>query len=465
MKKYIVSFLLILVIFSSPVESKAAVNWDGAQVVKDQTGKMTFTKDVKVYKKNANGTYSSMIVKRNNYFRVYNIEKYDNKTFYWMSSGYRVQATELVVFKEVPFEIRSSLYENPGYIVINRQGTTAYFEGKYPMINLAYGEHLFNDSVPGSHFSSVSFINGKLDYYYSLEEGNAVNGIIDGTDIRIVETTKRDEGLYTLTDDAQMLIGPINGARAEERYEQSIFGEIDYTKLLSIISKNSAIKSLGVEINGYLYVQSIAGRGYIPAKLLKPVQNQGKRYIRYGVVAKSFDGSQNNELKRFDEVSLFTENNETALIQVNGKMYTVPKNVLATKLPNESPTITTAFLPSETLRKLEYKYGEEIRVYNRTINNRFESGNYYFIEYNESDQAFNYEIDDVNFTFEKPIKEGSKVTRSTDTSKYEGYVRAIHYTFTTPAGTFNNVVETSFDTYFAPGYGLIAKYGQHLISF
>lgn len=465
MKKYIVGFLLILVFFSSPVESNATVNWDGAQVVKDQTGKMTFTKDVKVYKKNVNGTYSSMIVKRNNFFRVYNIEKYDNKSFYWMSSGYRVQATDLVVFKEVPFEIRSSLYKNPGYIVINRQGTTAYFEDKYPMINLAYGQHLFTEYVPESYSTVVSFNKRKLNYYYSSHEGNPVDGNIDGTDVRIVGTTKRDIGFYALTDDTQMLIGPINGARAKERYEQSIFGEIDYTKPLFIIPKGSAIKSLGMEINGYLYVQSMAGRGYIPTKLLKHVQNQGKRYIRYGVVAKSFDGSQDIELKRFNEASLYTENNETALIQVNGKMYTVPKNVLATKTPNESPTITTSFLPNETLRKLAYKDGKEIRVYNKTTNNRFEAGNSYFIKYDETDQAFYYEIDGINYTFEKPIKEGSKVTRSKDTSKDEGYVRAIHYTFTTPAGPFNNVVETSFDNYFAPGYGLIAKYGQHLISY
>ncbi|MFJ7735701.1 hypothetical protein ACIQ2D_05090 [Lysinibacillus sp. NPDC097287] len=274
MKKYLVGFLLSLVIFSSPVESKATVNWDGAQVVKDQTGKMTFTKDVKVYKKNANGTYSSMIVKRNNYFRVYNIEKYDNKTFYWMSSGYRVQATDLVVFKEVPFEIRSSIYENPGYIVINRQGTTAYFEEKYPMIDLAYGEHLFNNSVPGSHFSSVSFDNGKLDYYYSLEEGNAVNGIIDGTDIRIVETTKRDEGFYTLTADAQLLLGPIRGARATERYEPSLLNDNYSTNTLSIYLKDTVFKSLGIELNGYLLVQSMEGsRGYISVKILQPAQN------------------------------------------------------------------------------------------------------------------------------------------------------------------------------------------------
>lgn len=101
---------------------------------------MTFTKDVKVYKKNADGSFSSLTVKRNNYFRVYGIEKYDNKTFYWMSSGYRVQATDLVVFKEVPLDIRAAFYDNPGLIYINRQN------GK----PLGYGDYLLSKNIPGS---------------------------------------------------------------------------------------------------------------------------------------------------------------------------------------------------------------------------------------------------------------------------------------------------------------------------
>ncbi|WP_068985937.1 hypothetical protein [Lysinibacillus xylanilyticus] len=277
MKKYMITLLIVLAFFTNPSSSKAAeVQWDGAQVVKGQTGKMTFTKDVKVYKKNANGTYSSMTVKRNNYFRVYDIEKYDNKTFYWMSSGYRVQATDLVVFKKVPLNIRASLYDNPAYININRQG-------------YSYGQHYQLDST---FYNKIS-IGENLYYSYYDADGGSIEVYIDGSDIRIFETTKRDKGLYMLTADAQVSGGPMNGA-----------GGIGWTK-------GTALHSLGLEINGYLW----ANEGYIPVTLIQPVKKQGKRYIRYGVSAAATKGNP-KELKRFDEVILLTENDTTAWIEM-----------------------------------------------------------------------------------------------------------------------------------------------------
>ncbi len=464
MKKYSLALLILVVFFITPTKSNAQVNWDGAEIVKGQTGKMTFSKDVKVYKKNSNGTYSSMTVKRNNFFRVYNIEKYDQKTFYWMSSGYRVQATDLVIFKEVPTEIRSSFYNNPAYIVSNHQGTKAYFEEKYPMIDLAYGQHLLNEYVPRNYSAEVYFDKGKLNYFYSLEEGNGVNGAVDGTDIRIVETTTRDKGYYAVTTDTQLLIGPMNGARAIEWNPPSTLNDLYSLKKMFTYPTGSAFQSLGIEVNGYLQVQSMTGeRGYMPAKLLKPVNNQGKRYIRYGVIAKGIDHSQQVELKRFDEVSFYTENEYSALIAVNGKMYTVPKNVLAIKMPNESPVITS-FLPNERLQKLEYQNIAGNRVYKRNANNHFESGDYY-ITYHETDQAFNFEMDGVKYSFTKPLKEGAIITRLSGTAQDQGYVRAIHYSLTTQAGTFENIVETSFGQFFAPGYGLLANINDRLISF
>lgn len=263
MKKYFIIFLVVVAFLANPSSSKAEVQWDGAQIVKGQTGKMTFTKDVKVYKKNANGTYSSMTVKHNNYFRVYNIEKYDNKTFYWMSSGYRVQATDLVVFKKVPLNIRASFYDNPGYI-------------------------------------------------------------------------------------------------------------------------------------------------------------------------------------------LLTENDTTAWIEIDGEVYSVPKKVLATIRPNESPIITTSFLPNDTLQQLVYQnYETPNIVYKKTTNNRFEAPALKFIDYYETEINFHYEMDGNKYAFEKPVTEGSKVTRTGHGRKQEGFVRAINYTITTPAGTFNNVVETSLNELFA----------------
>ncbi|MGE8000762.1 hypothetical protein ACQKOF_19225 [Lysinibacillus sp. NPDC093190] len=427
MKKYIITLLIVLAFFTNPSSSKAAeVRWDGAQVVTGQTGKMTFTKDVKVYKKNANGTYSSMTVKRNNYFRVYDIEKYDNKTFYWMSSGYRVQATDLVVFKKVPLNIRASLYDNPAYININRQG-------------YSYGQHYRLDSAL---YNKIS-IGENLYYSYYDADGGSIEVNIDGSDIRIFETTKRDKGLYMLTADAQVSGGPMNGA-----------GGIGRTK-------GTALHSLGLEINGYLWTNE----GYIPVTLIQPVKKQGKRYIRYGVNAAAIKGNP-KELKRFDEVILLTDNDTAAWIEVDGEEYSVPKKVLATIRPNESPIITTSFLPNDTIQQLVYQnYGTPI-VYKKTTNNHFVAPALKYIDYSETEKNFTYNMDGFKYIFEKPVTEGSKVTRTGHGWNDEGFVRAIHYTITTPAGTFNNVVETSLNEFYAPGYGFISDdFGNKLTSY
>ncbi|CAM5718930.1 putative protein OS=Lysinibacillus sphaericus OX=1421 GN=LS41612_07825 PE=4 SV=1 [Lysinibacillus sphaericus] len=120
-KLFIVLLTAFVFAVVNPTKSEAKVMHDGAEVVKGQTGKMTFKKDIKVYKKNSDGTFESLVVKQNNFFRTYDIEKYDNKIFYQMGQ-YRVQATDLVVFKEVPIKIRSSFYNEPTYIIINRDG-------------------------------------------------------------------------------------------------------------------------------------------------------------------------------------------------------------------------------------------------------------------------------------------------------------------------------------------------------
>ncbi len=88
-------------------------------------------------------------------------------------------------------------------------------------------------------------------------------------------------------------------------------------------------------------------------------------------------------------------------------------------------------------------------VYKKTNNNRFEvQSNNQFIDYHETEQTFNYEKDGIKYIFDKPVTEGSKVTRVENGMKNEGFVRAIHYTFTIPPITFNNVVETSYGEFF-----------------
>ena len=146
-----------------------------------------------------------------------------------------------------------------------------------------------------------------------------------------------------------------------------------------------------------------------------------------------------------------------------GKRILYQKKALATIKPNESPIITTSFLPNDTLLQLVYRNG----VYKKVTNNRFEAqSDNRFIDYHETEQTFNYEKDDSKYIFEKPVTEGSKVTVIRFGMKEEEkFVRAIHYTFTTEAGTFNNVVEISSDEFFAPGYGYINGFSSDLMSY
>ncbi|MFJ7664002.1 hypothetical protein ACIQXW_16650 [Lysinibacillus sp. NPDC097162] len=108
MKKWIVLFTLIMCIsFQSNTEAK--VIWDGAEITKGQTGKLTFSKDVKIYKKSDDGTFISLVVKKGEFYRVYGHEYSTVGKVYKMSGGYRVQATDLVIYKEVPLAIQQQV--------------------------------------------------------------------------------------------------------------------------------------------------------------------------------------------------------------------------------------------------------------------------------------------------------------------------------------------------------------------
>lgn len=95
--------------FSTSALAADSVIWDGAEVVYGQVGKMTFSKDVKVYKQNTDGTFTSLVVKKGNFFRVYGVEQSSIGKVYNMSGGYRVQATDLVIYREVPSSIQQQL--------------------------------------------------------------------------------------------------------------------------------------------------------------------------------------------------------------------------------------------------------------------------------------------------------------------------------------------------------------------
>ena len=249
--KKIFTVLLVAFVFAvvNPTKSEAKVMYDGAEVVKGQTGKMTFKKDIKVYKKNPDGTFESLVVKRNNFFRTYDIEKYDNKIFYQMGQ-YRVQATDLVVFKEVPIKIRSSFYSNPVYIVINRDG----------VYNMGYYGKFFKDGGIGG----ISFLDTDNGQLLKFSESYGGEGLwydkYPGTDLKIAEEISRASNVrFELTKDAGGKNTPLNEA-----------------KPLTMHAKGSIFTSLGVEVNGYLYVDNgLGGNGeqyfWLPVNLLKPV--------------------------------------------------------------------------------------------------------------------------------------------------------------------------------------------------
>ncbi len=252
MKKIFIILLAAFVLaVINPVKSEAKVMYDGAEVVKGQTGKMTFKKDIKVYKRNPNGTFDSLVVKRNNFFRTYDIEKYDGKVFYQMGQ-YRVQATDLVIFKEVPIEIRSSFYTDPSYIVINRD--RMYHWGHYGQ----------NFSANGLGVSLLNTNNGQqLKYCADYLGEPSFCDTYTGTDIKIAETKRSEKGVrFELTKDTFGKVHPLK--------------ESPYLKV--IMKKRSIFYSEGLEINGFLYVTWKANDEYetpfamwIPVNLLKPV--------------------------------------------------------------------------------------------------------------------------------------------------------------------------------------------------
>lgn len=249
-------FIMLLAAFVlaviNPVKSEAKVMYDGSEVVKGQTGKMTFKKDIKVYKRNPNGTFDSLVVKRNNFFRTYDIEKYDGKVFYQMGQ-YRVQATDLVVFKEVPIKIRSSFYQNPTYININRD--SIYGKGQY-----GYGWYFESDFFWDSYFKDTN--NGQLLRTCDASNDGSYEFCIQypGTDLKIAERISSERFIrYELTKDAGGKSTPLDGAKS-----------------IIIHEKGTVFSSLGIEVNGYLYVSSEGSNAFnnwLPVNLLKLVKD------------------------------------------------------------------------------------------------------------------------------------------------------------------------------------------------
>ena len=131
--------------FTTDALAADSVIWDGAEVVSGQVGKMTFSKDVKVYKPNTDGTFTSFVVKTGNFYRVYGVEQSSIGTVYNMSGGYRVQATDLVIYREVPLSIQqqfgTTFKKGSNIFVSSKGGVSIKPEPNSAVDRIGHAEH------------------------------------------------------------------------------------------------------------------------------------------------------------------------------------------------------------------------------------------------------------------------------------------------------------------------------------
>ena len=335
MKKWLVILLLIGVgFFSSELSTHAEekVMWDGAEVVKDQTGKMAFTKDIKVYKKDSSGKFVSMTVKKGNYLRVYDIEKYGGKVYYWMSSGYRVLATDLVVFKEVPMNLRFHLYRytNWDMIVSSREGILNNTK--------KYGEILKDKTISNGlvryGFEKYSLMNGKLQV--EIDTTGDPEGLpyhkkefISGSDLKMLEKLTFPGGYYIAKQDPKVYEFPLLAAK-QTLVEQNTLIYVykyDYNMLNSFV--NVAIYN---NDNKHDDTVKYSNSGYMSIKDLKPIEDIdpiGTYYITQDIGINS-NGVPN--IPRNAEVTYYITQGEYGIILYKDKMYVVKLTYLS-KIP------------------------------------------------------------------------------------------------------------------------------------
>lgn len=266
MKKWIVTTAFLLIFgFAYQHDVQAKVIWDKSEIVERQSGKMSFIKDVKIYKPMADGTFTSMIAKKNNFFRVYDIEKYNGKVYYWMSSGYRIEATDLVTFKAVPMEIRASFYENPGYIITNHDGfqLTRDYPKEFAATHYKYGTPLHHWNyvyAPEYNRQLLSFdkeylliSKGSYDQMTSIKE----HGRIHGTDIKVVPQQEIQTDKHIVKADVPLHYAPLANA-----------------KTTTTIKANTQVNTRSyIAVNGYIevYIPSANDSvGYLTINSLTP---------------------------------------------------------------------------------------------------------------------------------------------------------------------------------------------------
>ncbi len=326
MKKWLAACCLLFLIGWSS-ETDAAV-WDGAEIVKGQTGKLSFSKDVKVYKKNANGQFESMVVKKGQYFRVYNIEKYNNQTYYWMSSGYRVQASNLTQFKAIPLETRTKLYKDPAHLWINQNMVMQVpsFKGSY----LVYSYY--------SYLNDASFnFNEAGQFEKIVREGNKnVKVILDPTDIFITE--KRGEiaegEIIEVKQDAPVYWQPYKSGTT-----RPIMLELgyNYTKLLP---KYTLLRSQGIKIDDYHAVNVYAHTDTIKylqtlfvkasdVQVLPKLTSKGTWYVQETTEAIMAENSIKTIIAAGSAVTYYGMSEDYAVIGYDGDKWLIPHKTVA----------------------------------------------------------------------------------------------------------------------------------------
>ncbi|WP_342513829.1 hypothetical protein MKY34_03295 [Sporosarcina sp. FSL K6-1522] len=265
MKKRIVTTAFLLIFgFAYQHDVQAKVIWDKSEIVERQSGKMSFIKDVKIYKPMADGTFTSMIAKKNNFFRVYDIEKYNGKVYYWMSSGYRVEATNLVNFKAVPMEIRAAFFDNPGYVIANHAGFQ--FPNEFPGSYFSYGSQIqirTSANPSGYDHQLVSFDKEYLVVSRQSRQGEiqiSEQGRIHGSDIKVVSQQKFREGIYALKSDVVLRHSPLSNATTNTNLKANAQVSVPTGTLI---------------VNGYVYAyfESVSNYGYVPVSYLTTTNN------------------------------------------------------------------------------------------------------------------------------------------------------------------------------------------------
>lgn len=474
--KRVLLALVAIFIFSVQEDAEAKVIWDGGEIVEGQNGKMTFKKDVKVYKQLPNGQYESLVVKRNTYFRVYKIERSYNKTYYWMSSGYRVQATDLVIFKEIPYEVQNQVMTDYYYYVSNPNGAefrTRRSDTLGTVVKKVDTGYSFFGPAVNNGYITQSFSE---TIYCNEEECEPLeivtNGFINAKNVKQAEKTAapyKADSYLVLTKDTRLYSNPIT----KEYQKDYSFSSTYFDKqTVNILPKGTVVQTSGKLVGALLqvgvspyYYQS----AYIDLKNVAPLPKPTTQYLQYGQDLSientgwdyvSIAGLGGSYVSRNEAVQVYATNGIKSFVSYKGKYGFVPSKALSSKKANV-PSITGTIAPKSdltvTYHNLHFTPSMDqpaVLTSNDGKSWMLDDGNGFVYEETDSYFRFKHQHGSSSYpgfgwyTIQKPIKEGSKI------DSY-GKVLTIFDTYKTPAGTFKNVFLTNMGYCIAPGYGVI----------